>query len=293
MIGALELGGTKVVVGVGTGPADFVIGPRIPTTTPIETLGAAAQWIRAQGLRAEGPVSAVGVGSFGPINLKTGVMLPSTPKRAWAGFPVRRYLEDTLQVPVALDTDVNAAAGGEARWGAGQGCDPLLYLTIGTGVGGGFWVNGRPLHGPLHPEMGHIHLPRAPGSPPGVCAAHSSSWDCLEGLVSGPALQARFGHTLSPEAWDIAAMELGIGLASLVCVLMPARVILGGGVMHQPGLRAAAHRAMIQVLNGYLPAEIVAAPDYVCAPGLGDQAGVLGALSLAALINRSGLSGDR
>jgi fructokinase len=190
---------------------------------------------------------------------------------------------------VAFDTDVNAAALGEARWGAAKGLDTFLYLTIGTGVGGGGMVNGRLLHGLVHPEMGHIRVPHDLRADPfpGGCPFHG---DCLEGLVSGPALESRWGQrgeTLPPEhpAWEMAAHYIALGLATWICTLSPQRIVLGGGVMRQAHLFPRIRAQVLALLNGYIQApEILEGIDsYIVPPGLGGDAGVLGAIALAAM----------
>ena len=191
-------------------------------------------------------------------------------------------------LPVAFDTDVNAAALGEARWGAAQGLGTFLYLTIGTGVGGGSMANGRLLHGLVHPEMGHIRVPHDPRADPfaGNCPFHG---DCLEGLVSGPALAARWGQrgeTLPPNhpAWDLEAHYIALGLATWICTLSPQRIILGGGVMRHTHLFPRIRNQALALLNGYIqaPEILERITDYIVPPALGGDAGVLGAIALAA-----------
>jgi fructokinase len=227
--------------------------------------------------------------TFGPIDLNrespTYGNILSTPKIAWQGCPILHILQTALQVPMTADTDVNAAALAEFRYGAGRGCDPLVYLTVGTGIGGGAVVHGRALHGLMHPEMGHILLARLPGDTrPSGCPFHE---DCLEGLASGHALEVRFGapETLPPrhDAWALEAAYLGQALATIAALLSPQRIIIGGGVMHQSHLLPRIREACARALHGYLPplktpSDVEA---YIVAPALGDQAGVVGALSLA------------
>jgi len=192
-------------------------------------------------------------------------------------------------LPVAFDTDVNAAALGEARWGAAQGLDTFLYLTVGTGIGGGGMANGRLLHGLIHPEMGHIRVPHDLRADPfsGGCPFHG---DCLEGLASGPAMEARWGRraeTLPPEhaAWDLEAHYIALGLATWICTLSPQRIILGGGVMRQVHLFPRIRAQVLALLNGYIQApEIMErVAEYIVPPGLGGDAGVLGAIALATM----------
>jgi len=291
LIAAIEAGGTKFNLALGTGPDDLRATARIPTTTPGETMAAVLDWLDLA-VREQGPFSAIGVGSFGPLELDPARphygYITSTPKLAWQQTDLLGPLRQRFGVPVGFDTDVNAAALGEARWGAGQGVDPLVYLTIGTGVGGGVIIHGRPLHGLLHPEMGHLQVP-APATPGTVdlrcqCPFHDS---CLEGFVSGPAITARWGaaaETLPAghPAWRDAAETLARGLVSIITILSPRRIILGGGVMHGPGVLEAVRAAVRRQLNDYL--QVSALLDdiehYLVAPGLGDRAGVLGAIVL-------------
>ena len=185
--GAIEAGGTKFVCAVGTGPDDIRAITRFPTTSPEETLGQAIAFFREQ----PEPVAAIGIGSFGPVDPRPGSptfgYVTTTPKPHWSNTDVAGAIGRELGVPVAFDTDVNAAALGEHRWGAAQGLDTVVYLTIGTGIGGGAMINGQLVHGLLHPEMGHMPLPRDPERDPfvGACPYHG---DCWEGLAAGPSM---------------------------------------------------------------------------------------------------------
>ena len=291
LIAAIEAGGTKFNLALGTGPDDLRATVRIPTTTPRETMAAVLQWLE-QAAREHGTFQAIGVGSFGPLELDPARpsygYITSTPKPGWQQTDVAGPLSARFGVPVGFDTDVNAAALSESLWGAGQGIDPLVYLTIGTGVGGGAIIHGRPLHGLLHPEMGHLQVPMP--AIPGVvdsrcqCPFHDS---CLEGYVSGPAIAARWGaraETLPAghPAWTDVAETLARGLVSIITTLAPRRIILGGGVMDGPGLLPAVRTAVLRQLNGYLqvPALLEEIDHYLVSPGLGDRAGVLGAIAL-------------
>lgn len=291
LFGAIEAGGTKFVCAVGTGPDDLRDEVRFPTTTPAETLGRALDYFR-QAQRTHGPLTALGIGSFGPVDLDrasaTWGWVTSTPKPGWAQTEVAPFFGRELGIPVAFDTDVNGAALGEALWGAGQGVGSLVYLTVGTGIGGGVYLGGRLVHGLVHPEIGHILLPRDPVRDPfpGSCPFHGSCW---EGLASGPALAQRWGAagvTLGPDhpAWALEAHYLALGLQSLVGILSPQRIVLGGGVMDQPQLFPLVREELLRLNNGYIrhPAltpEGVGA--YVVPPALGNRAGILGALALA------------
>ena len=286
LYGGIEAGGTKFVCVVGTGPDDIRARTRFPTTTPEETLSQAVDFFRPFAAELAG----IGVGSFGPVDLNprssTYGYITTTPKPGWQNTNVKGYLEEALRVPVAFETDVNAAAWGEHRWGAAQDVDTFVYITVGTGIGGGAMVNGQLVHGLLHPEMGHMRIPHDREADPfdGICPFHG---DCLEGLASGPAVAARWGQrgeTLPPDhpAWDLEARYLGLAVANLVCTLSPQRIILGGGVMHQRHLFPRIRQVVQDALAGYVnsPALKEAIEDYIVPPGLGDHAGVLGALAL-------------
>ncbi len=277
MIGAVELGGTKINVAVGTGPGAIAAKTTIPTTMPAETLGATIEF-----LKSHGALDAVGIASFGPVCLDPASpewgFITKTTKPHWSHTPVATAIRDALGMPVAFDTDVNGAALGEYRWGALSGCGVGLYLTIGTGVGGGLVIDGRPLHGLVHPEMGHIRMKRlADDGFAGVCPFHG---DCFEGLASGPAVMARLGASLS-EAADAATTPvydaIGQALASFALTLSPHRIVIGGGVSKAPGFHTRADAAMRGWLGGYCDVP----QDYVVPPALGDEAGILGAIVLA------------
>jgi fructokinase len=281
--GGVEAGGTKWVCAIGTGPDDLHELMTFPTTTPAETLERTAAFFTQNG-----GVAAVGVGSFGPLDLAHG-RITTTPKPGWAGTDVVSALEGALGVPVAFDTDVNAAALGEQRWGAAEGLDTFCYLTVGTGIGGGIIARNRLLHGLLHPEVGHMLIPHDRERDPfaGVCPFHG---DCFEGLASGSSLLERWGQrgeelTDRPEVWELEAEYVALGVVNVICTVSPERVILGGGVMKQPALLPLVRTRVQELLAGY-----VSAPElsdgigaYLVTPALGDRAGVLGALELARL----------
>jgi fructokinase len=290
LFGGVEGGGTKFVCIIARGPDDIVAETRIPTTTPDETLSRTADFFRAEHAR-RGPIAAVGVGCFGPVDLREGSatwgFITTTPKAGWANTDVAGRLSRDLGLPVAFDTDVNAAAIGEARWGAAQGLDTFVYLTVGTGIGGGGLLGGQPMHGLVHPEMGHMLLPRDPSADPfpGVCPFHG---DCLEGLASGPAILARWGQPAETlpaghPAWALEARYLALALANLVCTLSPQRIVLGGGVMEQAHLFPLVRREVVSLLNRYIQTvEILDAIDaYIVPPGLGNRSGRLGAIAMA------------
>jgi fructokinase len=290
LLGAIEAGGTKFICALGTETGEIRAQARFPTTTPAETIERAAAFFRAQAHALEG-VAAVGVASFGPLDLDPGSpsygFITSTPKPGWAHTDLVGPIRERLNLPVRLDTDVNAAALAEWRWGCAQGLDSLVYLTVGTGIGGGALVNGRPIHGLLHPEMGHFRLPhdRTADPFPGGCPYHG---DCLEGLASGPAIEKRWGipaERLPAEhpAWALEAHYLALGITAILCTLSPRRVILGGGVMQQAHLFPRIRAEVVSLLNGYLqsPAILDRIEETIVPPALGAQAGILGALALA------------
>ncbi|MCK6628844.1 MAG: ROK family protein [Anaerolineae bacterium] len=288
LLGGIEAGGTKFVCAVGTGPDDVRAETRFPTTIPEETINQAIAFFTEQAQKE--PLAALGIASFGPVDPNPASpsfgYITTTPKPHWANTDLAGTIGRALGVPVGFDTDVNGAALGEHRWGAAQGLDTFIYLTIGTGLGGGGLVGGQLMHGLIHPEMGHVRLPRHPNdSYPGACPFHG---DCLEGMAAGPALQGRWGQraeTLPPDhpAWEIEAHYLAYGLVNFICTLSPQRIILGGGVMDQAHLFPLVRRKTQELLNGYVQSpEILERIDqYIVPPGLGNRAGVLGAIALA------------
>ena len=291
MFGGIEAGGTKFVCAVGTSPDEIGNQITFPTTTPEETIGKAIEFLLAQ--QRKTPLSAVGIGSFGPVDPDPSSeqygQITTTPKPGWAQTDLVGPIKEALGVPIGFDTDVNAAALGEYRWGAAAGLNLFIYLTIGTGIGGGYLVNGQPIHGAMHPEMGHIQLSheleRDPF--PGSCPYHG---DCLEGLANGPAIEARWGKQgalLPPNhpAWELEAEYLAQALVNYILTLMPERIVLGGGVMHQRQLFPQIRKLVQEKLNGYLAIPEVSRgiEEYIVPPGLGDRAGVLGAIALGEL----------
>jgi len=289
LFGGIEAGGTKFVCAVGTGPHDLRAREEFPTTSPEETIGRTLQFFAAQIERQ--PLDAVGISSFGPIDVNrlspTYGHITSTPKMGWQNVDLAGPIRREFRLPVGFDTDVNGAGLGERHWGAAQGLETFVYITVGTGIGGGGMVEGHLMHGLLHPEMGHMRLPHDLRADPfpGACPFHG---DCLEGLASGPAIEARWGCKgqdlpLNHPAWDLEANYLALGVANLVCTLSPQRIILGGGVMHQPGLFPLVRRKTLALLNNYIRVEKITGhiDDYVVPAQLGDNAGVLGGIALA------------
>jgi fructokinase len=262
-------------------------------TDPTDALRQVVGYFRAQE-QQRGPLAAIGVGAFGPVDLDwssaTYGCITSTPKPGWAGTDVLGTLSAALPgIPIVIDLDVNAAALGEQQHGAGVGVDSLVYLTVGTGIGGGALVGGRLVHGLLHPEMGHLRVPRAPGERAGfdgICPFHGG---CLEGMASGPAVATRWGRPGERlpgdhPAWDLEAWYLAVGLQAIVCVLSPQRIVLGGGVGRSPYLLDRVRQALVDLLGGYLRHPMLEGDgaDYVVAPALGAYAGLVGAFALAA-----------
>lgn len=287
LFAAVEAGGTKINCAVGSGPADIRRRARIATREPQATLAEVVAFF--DGAVAElGPVAALGIGSFGPLDLDraspTWGHVAATTKPGWAWIDMVGPLRERLGCPAAFDTDVNAAALAEARWGAGKGLASLAYFTIGTGIGGGFISEGRPLHGMMHPEMGHVAIRRHPDDAyRGICSFHG---DCAEGLASGPAIRDRLGAPLNEIDADhpfraVLADYLGQLCATAVLMLSPHRIVLGGGVMNAGGLHAPAAARMRHHLAGFVAHPGVAADDYVTPPVLGDDAGLAGAFALA------------
>lgn len=287
--GGVEAGGTKFVCVVGSGPGDLQAEARFPTTQPEETLNRAIAFFKEHS--GTSGLAAIGIASFGPVDLNpdspTYGYITTTPKPGWTNTDIVGPIQRALNLPVIFDTDVNGAALGEYRWGAAVGADPCLYITLGTGVGGGAIVNGLPLHGLLHPEMGHIHLPhdwsRDPF--PGVCPFHG---DCFEGLASGTAMNQRWktrAENLLQDhpAWELEAHYIAQAVSSLICTLSPQKVVLGGGVMQNMALFPLVHRQVQELLNGYIasPTILDHIEDYIVPPGLGNQAGGLGSIALA------------
>ena len=285
-VAGIELGGTKALAVLARG-MDVVESVRLPTTTPAETLGALADtltnWRRQRGF------AAIGIASFGPICLDPlaadyGMML-RTPKPGWTGANIVGDLTDAMDCPVRIDTDVNAAALAEWRWGAAHGLTSVCYLTLGTGVGGGLLLRGRPVHGALHPEIGHLRLRRARGDNfAGSCPFHG---DCAEGLLSGPAIEARFGRPGADVAdddprWDFVAHDLGQLVAALLLVTSPQKILIGGGIgLARPFLIDLARLHAVTDLACYLPhVKAEAIGELVGLPALGDKAGPLGAIAL-------------
>ena len=284
--GGIETGGSKWQCAVGSGPDDLRATETVPTTAPAETIERVVAFFER-----EGPVEAIGIGSFGPLDGKisspTWGHITTTPKPGWAHTDVAQEIRRRLSVPVVFDTDVNAAAFGEHLWGAAQGLDTFCYITVGTGIGGGGMARGKLLHGLVHPEFGHMRIPhdREADQFEGVCPYHG---DCWEGLASGLAIEARWGRPAvelggDDAVWELEARYLALGLVCVICVLSPERIVLGGGVMSTPGLLPLVQREVAALMNGYLDNASMGdgLADYVTLPRLGSLSGVLGGIGLA------------
>ena len=289
MFGGVEGGGTSFVCAAGTGPGDLHERAVIATRGPAETLAEVVQHLRGHELQA------IGIACFGPLDLAAG-RITSTPKPGWAGTDVVGVIRAAFgELPVGLDTDVNGAALAERRWGAAQGLDTFTYVTVGTGVGGGGMVGGQPMHGLMHPEMGHMRLPRHPADPlqRGTCPFHE---DCWEGWAARHAIERRWGEDFQAtdltrdEDLDLLAHYIAAGAANIICTISPQRIVIGGGVVlgggnarHRDRMLASVRRQAAELLNGYPQVGELASgiEDYIVAPALGADAGVLGAIVLA------------
>ncbi|WP_427963656.1 ROK family protein [Altererythrobacter sp.] len=283
LVGAVEAGGTKFILALAQSDGSIVARHRIDTRHPRETFPEMVSWFEAQA-DTHGEIGAFGIGSFGPIDIDpaspTYGTFTTTPKPGWSGARYQDALSG-FNVPILIDTDVNGAAIGEWRAGAGQGCSTVAYTTVGTGIGTGVVKDGVPLAGFSHYESGHLRPARKPGDDwPGACPYHG---DCLEGLAAGPSVKARWGHDLSngtAEQVEQIAGYLGEFAATLVLLHMPERLIFGGGVMKTPGLLEGLRKAARASLNGYVAAYDRDLTDLIVLPGLGDDAGVTGAVGL-------------
>lgn len=284
MIAAMELGGTKTVVAFGESDGTLIEEHRYPTTTPEETFETAIAWFREHATP-----DAMGIAAFGPVQINPkaenwGDIL-RTPKPNWSGFSITSALLDAFpEMKITLETDVNAACLAEARIGAAAGLENVAYITIGTGIGAGVLCDGRLLHGALHPEFGHVLLPRKSGDDfKGTCPFHG---DCLEGMASGPAIEKRWGTPggdLPPDhpAWDTEAWYLAHGIQALLAIAPPERVVIGGGVSQAQGLHEKTEVLLRELAGGYFPA--VERTPYVVPPKFDQEAGIRGALMLTGL----------
>lgn len=284
LYGALEAGGTKMVCAIGNESGEILERISIPTRTPAETMPEMIAYFKKYN------ICSLGIGCFGPISLNKQAAdygcITTTPKLAWQNYPIVQAFSDALSIPVGFDTDVNASALGEATWGCAKDVDNSIYITIGTGVGVGVIANGKPHHGMLHPEGGHIFLSRHPEDPmeKGVCPFHPN---CLEGFASGPAVEARWGKKgveLAGDAkvWEMEAYYIAQALCSYILILSPQKIILGGGIMHQKQLLPLIRQEVKKQLNGYIQTKELADLDtYIVSYSLDDNQGIMGCIKLA------------
>jgi fructokinase len=288
LFGGIEAGGTKFVCGIGTGP-DNIEEKSFPTRTPTETLNQAIEFFREYSNKQQ--LVAIGIASFGFLDLNpsssTFGFITSTAKLGWSYTDIFGTIKSALNVPVAIDTDVNGAALGEYRFGNAKNIDNFIYLTIGTGIGGGGMINGKLMHGLLHPEMGHVYIPhdREKDNFEGLCPFHK---DCFEGLASGPAISGRWrksAHELPEDhpAWDLEAHYIALALTNYICILSPKRIILGGGVMERSIMLPLIQEKVQKRLENFVILSEIAEniDNYIVKPKLGKRAGVLGAIVLA------------
>lgn len=284
LYGSLEAGGTKMVCAIGDEQGNILERVSIPTLEPENTMPAIIEFFKGKN------ISALGIGCFGPVDLDkksaTYGYITTTPKLAWKNYDIVGTCKKELGVPVGFDTDVNASALGEATWGCTKELDHSIYITVGTGIGAGVIIDGKPYHGMLHPEAGHIFLARHPQDPmeKGVCPYHEL---CLEGLASGPAIAARWGKPGAEladrkEVWELEAYYLAQAICSYIMILSPERIIIGGGVAHQEQMMPLIRKEVLRQMGGYIAAKGMQDLDnYIVLPSLNDDQGILGALKLA------------
>lgn len=289
MFGGVEAGGTKFVCAVGDGPENIIAETKFPTEAPEKTIGEMVAFFRPYADQ----IRAYGIASFGPIDLNPASSafgtVTTTPKPGWQNVDLVGPLQEAFGKPVGFDTDVNGAALGEFVWGAAQGLDTFMYLTVGTGIGGGGMVGGNLIHGLLHPEMGHLRLPHDWEKDPfaGICPYHG---DCFEGMASGPAIEARWGKPASElepdhEAWDLEATYIALALNNYIVVISPQRIILGGGVMNQTHLFPMIREKVQSLLNGYVQSSAIIddIDNYIVPASHEGRIGVLGGFALGQL----------
>lgn len=291
LVGGIEGGGTKFVCAIGDTSGQVLHRERIPTTTPAETLRRSVEYFQAQQAKRGEKLAAIGIASFGPVDLNPASphygFITRTPKSGWSFADVAGAVRRAFPgIPVGFDTDVNGAGLAEHRWGAARNWQTFVYITVGTGIGGGGMHEGRTLRGLIHPEMGHILLPIRPDDPlkRGVCPFHAY---CFEGLASGPSIEARWGQrgeTLPPDhpAWELEAHYLAHAIMDIMAVLSPEGFVLGGSVMHQRQLFPMIRGKLADLANAYfVHPRLETYEDYIVPPGLGDDAGVCGGFALA------------
>ena len=284
MLGAIEAGGTKFVCAVGTEEGELIERIQIDTVTPKETMPKVIEFFQKY------QIEALGIGSFGPIDIDktsdTYGNITSTPKPGWGNYPFVGTMQEALNIPIEFNTDVNGAALGELMHGAARGLDSCLYITVGTGIGAGAAVRGKLLQGLSHPEMGHVLVRRHPEDKyKGHCPYHG---DCAEGMAAGPAIEERWGEkgiqlADRQEVWEMEAYYLAQALMQYILILSPKKIIMGGGVMKQAQIFSLVRQQLQELLNGYVAVPQITEhiDEYIVSPGLGDDAGIIGALMLA------------
>ncbi len=296
LFGALEAGGTKMVMAVGDEGGRILEQRTIPTTTPEETMPQIVEYFKEK-IKEKGIV-ALGVGAFGPVDVVSGSptygYILNTSKLAWKNYNLAGTLEKELGIPVGLDTDVNGSCLGEMTYGCAKGLDTVVYITIGTGIGAGIAVGGKLLHGMLHPEAGHMLIAKNSHDPgKSVCPYHDS---CFEGLASGPSIEARWGKKAvelvdKSIVWELESEYIAKGLVNMILTLSPQKIILGGGVMHQEQLFPMIRSKVITMLNEYYTTkELENMDSYIVPASLQDDQGVMGAIRLAQLAFEEGAS---
>ncbi len=283
LFGALEAGGTKMVLAIGNENGEILEQVSVPTETPDVTIPKIIDYFKGK------DIAALGIGSFGPIDLdkksETYGYITSTPKLAWANYDLVGNIKKALSIPIGFDTDVNGSALGEATWGSTKGIDSSIYITIGTGIGVGVYQNGGLLHGMLHPEAGHVLLSKHETDHfEGVCPYHPN---CLEGLASGPSIEKRWGKKAielkdETEVWELEAYYIAQALVGYILTLSPHRIVLGGGVMHQEQLFPLIRKKVVELLNGYVrTSQISDIDNYIVPAALNDNQGIMGCIQLA------------
>lgn len=285
-LGGIEAGGTKMVCAIGDENGTIFDKAVFPTQTPETTIPDMIAYFKDSGIQA------LGIGCFGPIDLnpksETYGYITKTPKLAWADYNIVGAFQDTLGVPVGFDTDVNGAILGEVTWGAAKDCESAIYITVGTGVGVGVYINGKLLHGLVHPEGGHMLLSKHPEDAyKGRCPFHPN---CVEGLAAGPAVEERWGKKGVDLAdnqlcWEMEAYYLGQAITNYICCYSPEKVILWGGIMHQEQIFPMIRQQVQKLLNGYVHHDAVLKniDNYIIPPALGDDPGIKGAIKLGDL----------
>ena len=286
LYGGMEGGGTKFVCAVGRGPDEIIAETRFPTTMPDETLDQAVAFFKKY------PLAAIGLAPFGPMDLNPASLgygsITATPKPGWSNADILGRFRSQFDLPLAIDLDVAAAAFGEFFWlPENQGLESLVYFTIGTGIGAGSIIHGKVVHGLTHPEGGHIRIPHdwKKDPFPGTCPFHG---DCFEGLANGPAIAKRWGQPAESlpadhPAWELEATYIAHALNSVIYLISPQRIVLGGGVMQQPQLFPLIRQKVREELNGYIPSPVFNSTmeGYIVPPGLGKRSGILGAMAMA------------